>query len=81
MPRRDIPKLRLRVGLRNEDPIELATATLGEEPTPLAAPTHLPHTTGGMGERGGAALLRHLRAIRLRRGRGEESVPQSERAA
>jgi len=54
VPRRDIPKLRLRVGLRNEDPIELATATLGEEPTPLAAPTHLPHTTGGMGERGGA---------------------------
>src|SRR3989440_10267082 len=52
--RRGIPTLRLRGGLRNEDPIELATATLGEEPTPLAAPTHLPHSTGGMGERGGA---------------------------
>src|SRR5437667_3558724 len=28
-----------RSGLRSEDPIELATATLGEGPTPLAAPT------------------------------------------
>jgi hypothetical protein len=42
IPRRDTTRLRLRVGLRNEEPIELATATLGEEPTPLAAPTQLP---------------------------------------
>ena len=42
IPRRETTRLRLRVGLRNEDPIELATASLGEEPTPLAAPTQLP---------------------------------------
>src|SRR5690349_1273320 len=54
VPRRDIPKLRLRVGLRSEDPIELATATLGDEPMPLAAPSHLPpHASGGGGGGGG----------------------------
>jgi len=52
VPRRDILKLRLRVGLRSEDPIELATVTLGDEPTPLAAPSHLPPPSGGAGERG-----------------------------
>src|SRR5256885_6271619 len=52
VPRRDITKLRLRVGLRSEDPIELATATLGAEPTPLAAPSQLPPSTGGTGEWG-----------------------------
>jgi hypothetical protein len=51
IPRRDVPKLKLRVGLRNEDPIELATATLGEGPTPLAAPTQLPPALGAGGER------------------------------
>src|SRR5437879_4705164 len=51
VPRRDILKLRLRVGLRSEDPIELATATLGDEPTPLAAPSQLPSTTSEPGER------------------------------
>ncbi|HEX4575012.1 MAG TPA: hypothetical protein VH158_07760 [Gemmatimonadales bacterium] len=51
IPRRDTAKLRLRVGLRNEDPIELATATLGDSPTPLAAPTQLPPTVGTGGER------------------------------
>lgn len=45
IPQRETAKLRLRVGLRNEDPIELETATLGEGPTPLAAPTQLPPTT------------------------------------
>jgi hypothetical protein len=50
VPRRDTTKLRLRVGLRSEDPIELATATLGDEPTPLAAPTQLPPTHGAAGE-------------------------------
>jgi len=51
IPRRDTVKLRLRVGLRSEDPIELATATLGEGPTPLAAPTQLP-TIGSIGHVG-----------------------------
>src|SRR5437870_12453198 len=52
VPRRDTPRLRLRVGLRSEDPIELATATLGDEPTPLAAPTQLPPSTGTIGSIG-----------------------------
>jgi len=51
IPRRDTPTLRLRVGLRSEDPIELTTTTLGEEPTPLAAPSQLPPTVGPAGER------------------------------
>ena len=51
IPRRDTPRLRLRVGLRSEDPIELSTATLGEEPTPLAAPTHLPPSLGLVSDR------------------------------
>ncbi len=51
IPRRDTPRLRLRVGLRNEEPIELATATLGEGPTPLAAPTQLPPAAAAGGER------------------------------
>src|SRR5690242_18311902 len=45
IPRRDTPRLRIRVGLRSEDPIELTTATLGDQPTPLAAPTQLPPST------------------------------------
>src|SRR3989475_2672555 len=48
IPRRETFKLRIRVGLRSEDPIELATATLGEGPTPLAAPTQLPLTIGSI---------------------------------
>ncbi|PYP53310.1 MAG: hypothetical protein DMD45_01695 [Gemmatimonadetes bacterium] len=59
VPRRDILKLRLRVGLRSEDPIELATATLGAEPTPLAAPSQLPPSTSGAGER----VVRDLQAV------------------
>src|SRR6266446_2729114 len=41
IPRRETAKLRLRVGLRSEDPIELATATLSEGPArdaPAAQP-------------------------------------------
>src|SRR2546425_10939153 len=52
IPRRETLKLRIRVGLRSEDPIELATATLGEGPTPLAAPTQLPPTVGSIGHAG-----------------------------
>src|SRR5205814_10226949 len=50
IPRRDVVKLRLRVGLRNEQPLELATATLGEGPIDLAAPTWLPQNGAGAGE-------------------------------
>src|SRR5260370_12286583 len=50
VPRRETTKLRLRLGLRSEDPLELATSTLGDEPTPLAAPTQLPPTHGAAGE-------------------------------
>src|SRR2546427_8981986 len=56
IPRRDAPKLRLRVGLRTEDPIELDTATLGDEPIPLAAPSRLPPTSGGGPGPGGRDL-------------------------
>src|SRR5256886_5527510 len=52
IPRRDVPKRRLRVGLRTEDPIELDTATLGDEPIPLAAPSRLPPTSGGTRDTG-----------------------------
>jgi len=54
IPCRDVPKLRLRVGLRNEEPIELVTATLADGPIDLAAPTWLPKTAPpvGRGERG-----------------------------
>src|SRR5436309_15854889 len=38
IPRRDVARLRLRVGLRNEEPIELATPRLRDEATELAAP-------------------------------------------
>jgi hypothetical protein len=38
IPRWDRPRLRLRVGLRSEEPIELDTKALGESPVPLAAP-------------------------------------------
>jgi hypothetical protein len=32
------PRLRIRIGLRSEEPIELDTSALGAEPVPLAAP-------------------------------------------
>ena len=51
IPRREVVTLRLRVGLRNEEPIELATATLGQGPIDLAAPTWLPQTGAGTSER------------------------------
>jgi hypothetical protein len=51
IPRRDVAKLRLRVGLRNEEPIELVTVTLGEGPIDLAAPTWLPQNVPAATER------------------------------
>ncbi len=51
IPRRDTARLRIRVGLRSEDPIEIATATLSDEPTPLAAPTQLPPSLGLVSDR------------------------------
>src|SRR6266550_7315506 len=47
VPRREGPRLRLRVGLRNEEPIELVTARLSEGPTDLAAPSWVPLASGG----------------------------------
>jgi hypothetical protein len=49
IPQREGPRLRLRVGLRNEEPIELKTATLRDGPTDLAAPSWLPITSGAGG--------------------------------
>src|SRR5438874_5611234 len=46
VPRRPGPRLRLRVGLRNEEPIELVTARLGEGVTDLAAPSWVPLASG-----------------------------------
>ena len=37
VPRHERPRVRLRVGLRSEEPIELDTQALGDEPVPLAA--------------------------------------------
>src|SRR5881296_4654649 len=51
IPRREVVTLRLRVGLRNEEPIELVTASLGEGPIDLAAPTWLPQAPSGASER------------------------------
>src|SRR6188768_4163868 len=44
IPRHEGPRLRLRVGLRNEEPIELSTAALRDGPTDLAAPSWVPFT-------------------------------------
>jgi hypothetical protein len=51
IPRREGPFLRLRVGLRNEEPIELPTAALRDGPTDLAAPSWVPLTPGPGSER------------------------------
>jgi len=51
IPRREGPRVRLRVGLRNEEPIELTTATLRDGPTDLAAPSWVPFTPSSAGER------------------------------
>jgi hypothetical protein len=55
IPRRSGARVRLRVGLRNEEPIELSTATLPTGIIDLAAPTQLPfappNPAGGPSER------------------------------
>jgi hypothetical protein len=51
IPRREGARLKLRVGLRNEEPIELNTATLADGPTDLAAPSWVPLNAPGTGER------------------------------
>lgn len=42
IPKHDHPRLRLRVGLRNEEAIELDARALGDDPISLAAPRGLP---------------------------------------
>ena len=51
IPRREGTRLKLRVGLRNEEPIELDTATLRDGPTDLAAPSWVPLNAPGTAER------------------------------
>src|SRR5256885_13092624 len=45
-PRRGIAKLRLRVGLRSEGPIELAPGALGRGATPAPGPSPVPPRPG-----------------------------------
>ena len=71
IPRRETARLRIRVGLRSEDPIELATATLGEGPTPLAAPTHRPPSDQS------ASRVSGQRATRLPRSPRPPAPPSS----
>jgi hypothetical protein len=42
IPKHDRPRLRLRVGLRNEETIELDARSLPDDPIPLTAPRDLP---------------------------------------
>ena len=42
IPKTDHPRLRLRVGLRNEEAIELDARVLGDDPIALAAPRGMP---------------------------------------
>jgi hypothetical protein len=62
IPRREGARLRLRVGLRNEEPIELNTATLRDGPTDLAAPSWVPlsSSTAERGERGERGEREHV---------------------
>jgi hypothetical protein len=43
IPKHDHARLRLRVGLRNEETIELDARSLPDDPIPLTAPRDLPH--------------------------------------
>src|SRR6266566_3830182 len=45
IPKHDHPRLRLRVGLRNEEAIELVARALGDDPISLAAPRGMPTGT------------------------------------
>jgi len=42
IPKHDQPRLRLRVGLRNEEAIELDARSLPDDPIPLTAPRDIP---------------------------------------
>src|SRR5690348_6597878 len=52
IPKTDHPRLRLRVGLRNEEAIELDARALGDDPIALAAPRDLPLAAADPGPRG-----------------------------
>ena len=47
VPKHDHARLRLRVGLRNEETIELDARSLPDDPIPLTAPRDLPLARGG----------------------------------
>ena len=47
VPKHDYARLRLRVGLRNEETIELDARSLPDDPIPLTAPRDLPLARGG----------------------------------
>src|SRR5258708_15429524 len=49
IPKHDHPRLRLRVGLRNEEAIELDARVLGDDPISLAAPRRMPLTAAEPG--------------------------------
>src|SRR5712691_4810710 len=51
IPKHDQPRLRLRVGLRNEEAIELDARVLGDDPIALAAPRGMPLTAAEPGPR------------------------------
>jgi len=51
IPKHDHPRLRLRVGLRNEEAIELDARVLGDDPISLAAPRGMPLTAAEPGPR------------------------------
>jgi hypothetical protein len=51
IPKHDHPRLRLRVGLRNEEAIELDARVLGDDPISLAAPRGMPLAAAEPGPR------------------------------
>lgn len=54
IPKHDHPRLRLRVGLRNEEAIELDARVLGDDPIALAAPRGMPLAAADPGPRADA---------------------------
>lgn len=55
IPKHDQPRLRLRVGLRNEEAIELDARSLPDDTIPLTAPRDLP-VSGGAGASGAPSV-------------------------